>query len=363
MCFSPIMLYYDRIEKKYTIKDSGNCDPHKAIIVPCGRCAQCQKQRKQSYTVRAKAEYQKYGPQRTCMINLTVNDFKVNNDKVNMDKVFPGEELCHEEFQKFMKRLRRKIEKVYGKRKIKYICGAEYGEDNGRPHFHVILYGWKPDDLKPWTSTAKGFKQFRSEFIESCWRNVDFDDEDEVVDEFNIKNPNIKKATGEDYDYLPLGFVTVGEVYDSTVAYVTKYVLKNAEVKKEDYYNPVTGVPCRKPYVVFPHEMLGYEWFLENHRSLLIYGFCSTKYGRCSIPFNWIKKALKDEENISLIYYVTLYKEERDRLNKERVLEECKELGIDVTKQYYLYEYYNELVKKGKEFRKAYEQMKMMLGR
>lgn len=357
MCFSPIMLFYNKVEKKYTIKDSSDCDPLKAIVVPCGRCAQCQKNRKQSYTVRAKAEYQKYGPLKTCMLNLTVND-------ENMEKVFPNGELNHEEFQKFMKRLRRSLNKKYGTNvKIKYICGAEYGEDNGRPHFHIIIYGWKPDDLKYWSKSQKGYKQYRSAFIEKCWRNVDFDDDEEAVEEFNNNNPNITQVDGKAYDYIPLGFVTVGEVYDSTVAYVTKYVLKNAEIKREEYYNPVTGVLCRKPYVVFPHEMLGYEWFLENHRSLLIYGYCTTKYGKCSIPLNWIKKALKDEENISLIYYITLYKEERDRLNKERVLEECKELGIDVAKQYYLYEYYNELLKKGKELRKAHEQMKVMLGR
>ncbi len=44
--------------------------------------------------------------------------------------------------QKFIKRLRRKIElnKIYKNEKIKYYCVSEYGPRNFRPHFHLLLY-------------------------------------------------------------------------------------------------------------------------------------------------------------------------------------------------------------------------------
>ena len=41
------------------------------------------------------------------------------------------------EFQKFMKKLRKK----YPQKKIKYMVSYEYGEKLYRPHIHAIIYG------------------------------------------------------------------------------------------------------------------------------------------------------------------------------------------------------------------------------
>lgn len=49
--------------------------------------------------------------------------------------------------QKFIKRLRRKIElnTLYNNEKIKYYCVSEYGPRNFRPHFHILLYHNSPE--------------------------------------------------------------------------------------------------------------------------------------------------------------------------------------------------------------------------
>lgn len=309
MCTSPMLMYYNLKERKFQINDSPDCDINRAIWVSCGKCYECKKARKSNYTVRARAEYSKYGAQRCFLLNLTVNDFCI-------ERVFPNGQLDHTEFQKFMKRFRKKLETHVSKGiKIKYICGAEYGEDNGRPHFHVIVYGWKPGDLKRWTSSQKGFKQYRSQFIEECWRDVEIEKDKKALKkqlkEFKEKYPNMKKANGEDYDYIPLGMVTLGEVYESTVSYVTKYVVKNFDIPKEEYFDDETGEIIRKPYVVFPREMLGYQWFLENYKNLLRLGYCTTKYGKCAIPKNWINKALESDDE-ELVKAVELYQNERE---------------------------------------------------
>ena len=51
--------------------------------------------------------------------------------------------LLYEDIQKFLKRLR----KAY-RGKLRYFVAGEYGEQTARPHYHMILYGWEPTDLK-----------------------------------------------------------------------------------------------------------------------------------------------------------------------------------------------------------------------
>ena len=309
MCTSPILMYWNMRDKKYQINDTPDCDINRAIWVSCGKCHECKKARKSNYTVRARAEFQKYGSQRCFLLNLTVNPFCEK-------KVFPNGQLDHAEFQKFMKRLRKKIETHISKDiKIKYICGAEYGTENERPHFHVIIYGWKPEDLKKWSSTDKGFKQYRSQFVEECWRDVELErDKKEFkkqMKKFHKDYPNTRQANGEKYDYMPLGFVTLGEVYESTVSYVTKYVVKNADIPRDNFIDEETGEVIRKPYVVFPREMLGYQWFIDNYKNLLKLGYCTTKYGKCAIPRNWIRKGL-ESGNEELVAAIELYQSERE---------------------------------------------------
>ena len=43
-----------------------------------------------------------------------------------------------------MKRLRKAV-----KEPLRYFLAGEYGDNTARPHYHMILYGWHPDDLKP----------------------------------------------------------------------------------------------------------------------------------------------------------------------------------------------------------------------
>lgn len=54
------------------------------------------------------------------------------------DEFLPEDGAVHKDhLQLFLKRLRRRLEPV----KLKYYATGEYGEKNGRPHYHIILYG------------------------------------------------------------------------------------------------------------------------------------------------------------------------------------------------------------------------------
>ena len=82
----------------------------------------------------------------------------------------PGEEkprsvqtLYYPDIQLFLKKLRKKYN-------IRYFCAGEYGEKTARPHYHLILYGWKPTDLKSiYKKRCNGY--FTSPEMEKMWGN------------------------------------------------------------------------------------------------------------------------------------------------------------------------------------------------
>ena len=57
------------------------------------------------------------------------------------DEFLPSDGLLHyEDVQLWLKRLRRAVNVP-----IKFFCAGEYGSRFGRPHWHVIIFGWRPD--------------------------------------------------------------------------------------------------------------------------------------------------------------------------------------------------------------------------
>lgn len=95
--------------------------------------------------------------------------------------------LDYSHFQKFMKRLRKKL----GPLRF-FMCG-EYGPENGRPHFHACIFGTDFSDRYLWDKSPSGHDLYRSDTLESLW---------------------------------PLGFSSVAELNFQTAAYVARYTLK-----------------------------------------------------------------------------------------------------------------------------------------
>lgn len=106
---------------------------------------------------------------------------------------------------RFFKRLRRR-----GVRCRYYQCG-EYGEENGRPHYHAAVFGFGFPDRTVWTRSG-GNPLFRSALLEEVW---------------------------------PLGHATIGALTFESAAYVARYVTKKVTgARAEEHYSrvdPETG--------------------------------------------------------------------------------------------------------------------------
>lgn len=118
--------------------------------------------------------------------------------------------LHHDHFQRFMKRLRKKLHP----KKVRYLMCGEYGDKGDRPHYHCLLFGHDfREDRILWRDTK--YPLYRSPTLDQVWSN---------------------------------GYASIGAVNERTAQYVAGYITKKVRGDALEEINPVTGL---KPYELF----------------------------------------------------------------------------------------------------------------
>lgn len=153
------------------------------VNLPCGGCSGCRLDYSRDWAIRCVHEAQMH--EENAFITLTYNDENLPEDK----------SIHKETLQKFFKRLRKKLGT-----KIRYFACGEYGDQNGRPHYHAIIFGYDFPDKKLWRKTKSGNLIHRSKLLEEVWT---------------------------------YGYSSIGEVTFQSAAYVARYVMKKAKGKTE----------------------------------------------------------------------------------------------------------------------------------
>ena len=145
-----------------------------SLDLPCGQCIGCRLERSRQWAVRCMHEAQMHTD--NVFITLTYDN----------EHLPENSDLCYQDFQLFMKRLRKQ------KGKVRFYMAGEYGEQFGRPHFHACLFGCKFDNLE--SLGTKGKEEiFRSPELEALW---------------------------------PHGYSSIGNVTFESAAYVARYIMK-----------------------------------------------------------------------------------------------------------------------------------------
>ncbi len=153
MCLNPHYLDRDGhyIESNYRGKKG---EMYQILaIVPCGTCSECRSLKSNNWVIRNTYESKSYD--NIAFITLTYKD----------NPHF----LIKKDLQDFFKRLRSYLSYNKLNSDIRYFACGEYGEKRGRPHYHIILYGFKDDNLKYLGLNKKGNMLFSSPIIEKCW--------------------------------------------------------------------------------------------------------------------------------------------------------------------------------------------------
>lgn len=225
-CYSPNQAFEGPIKDngKMTIvwkrKDSVR---DKEIMLPCGKCVGCRESRSRQWALRCMHEAGQY--EENSFITLTYDE----------ENLPPGGYLRLQDFQKFMKRLRKA-----NKHKIRFYHCGEYGEQFKRPHYHALLFNHQFED-QTLLKEANGNKLYTSETLSTLW---------------------------------PMGQHLIGNVTFGSAAYVARYVMKkiNGPQAVDHYkgYTPEYTTMSRRPgigqawYKKYGQETYRDDFIIEN---------------------------------------------------------------------------------------------------
>ena len=190
-CFHPLKAWYSKDinptgKRSLVFRPDEALDFHDELRVPCGRCIGCRLETSRQWAARIECEKSLYDQS----IFLTLTYSPENLKSLS---------LIPEDLTKFMKRLRKYVKSKYDK-EIRFFACGEYGSQLSRPHFHVIIFGWRPLFCKKYN-----YNLFTSSEIEKIWK----------------------------YGFCPFGDVTF-----ESAAYVARYVTKKINGDKADeHYN------------------------------------------------------------------------------------------------------------------------------
>ena len=173
-----------------------------------------------------------------CFITLTYDDDHLPADR----------SLHYDDFQKFMKRLRKRFKglelgtnpELKEPYPIRFYMAGEYGENFGRPHFHACIFNFNFSDKTLWKRTPSGSLIYRSKALEELW---------------------------------PFGYSSIGDVNFQSAAYVARYIMKKINVSsltphdQRDHYettNFETGeITDRRPEFnkMSLKPGIGFDWY------------------------------------------------------------------------------------------------------
>lgn len=205
-CYGPLQAFRpkdDAPNKRLVFKKT---DSHSGIpiLVPCGRCHGCKLEHSRQWAVRCMHEKRMHT--NSAFLTLTYDDAHLPS----------GGTLVKRDLQLFMKSLRH----VTGPGLRFFGCG-EYGEKNGRPHYHVLLLSHTIPNLRPAKSSLSrnsDFPLYESSTLSNLWQ---------------------------------AGTSLVGDVTFESAAYVARYCLKKISGEKAaDHYKgrtPEFLVMSRRP--------------------------------------------------------------------------------------------------------------------
>lgn len=246
--------------------------------LPCGQCLGCRMDRRRMWSIRCMHEAQLYD--QNLFVTCTYEG-----------RVDPS--LRYEDFQKFLKRLRKAQKGVSpgpsGKYPIRFFAAGEYGAQYKRPHFHALLFNCDFRDKERWHN---GY--FLSRVAEDLWSHGD---------------------------------VKIGTVTPESAAYCAGYTLEKVYGDAghyEDVVDVSTGeISGRRPefLVMSRNPGIGAWWYEKYRGDLFPHDYAVSDGRKWKVPRYYFEKA-QQELDPSIIEMV---KDERFERARMRPLSESSE--------------------------------------
>ena len=151
-CTSPRTVGFQADGKTLCWSKNNYSKEYATFQLPCGKCIECRLSYAREWAIRCIHEAQMH--EENCFVTLTYS-------QENLKSPF----LQYRDFQLFMKKLRF----AYPNKKIGVFVTGEYGEKTKRPHWHAIIFNYRPSDAIKKYTTDRGDTVYSSESLSKIW--------------------------------------------------------------------------------------------------------------------------------------------------------------------------------------------------
>lgn len=253
-CTSPRTVGFESDGKTLAWSQKKYSKQYASFQLPCGKCIECRLDYARQWALRCYHESQMH--EKNCFITLTYSDKNLKSPK-----------LVYEDFQYFMRMLRRTQDEPIG-----MMVTGEYGDENKRPHWHAILFNYAPRDMAYSRKNIRGDRIYNSKIIDKIWGHND-----------PIQMPS-----------------EIGSVTFESAGYVARYATKKlVHGWDNDEYKPISKKSSK--------HAIGKKW-LEKYwwTDCFSLGHIVLPNGRgtCAIP-RYYQKWLQDNRPDDWLRYVT----------------------------------------------------------
>lgn len=224
-CYYPLKAFYRMVDGKKDIQFCNCQDDLKAssifrngvlykdkIEIPCGQCIGCRLEYSRQWAVRCVLESKMFKD--NYFLTLTYDEDHLPSarhcltdpDTGEVVKDFVSHSLVPDDLKKFVKDLRRYYKYHFDLDDIRFFACGEYGEKNGRPHYHAIFFNLPIPDLQESKTlfSHSGFPFFESPTLAKIWKK---------------------------------GLVGIGDLTFESCAYTARYILKKHKGLDSNYYD------------------------------------------------------------------------------------------------------------------------------
>lgn len=228
--------------------------------LPCTQCLECRLSQAREKAVRCVHEASMHP--RNAFVTLTY-----------APEHLPSPKLIYEDWQNFAQRLRDDAYNLEtGERlQIPIMVTGEYGETNKRPHWHAIIFNWRPDDIYHTEKNPRGEELHQAHSLDKLWQGR--------------------------------GKANFGDVTIDSAGYVARYATKKLVHGIDHDFQPIHKMSSK--YAI------GKSWLEKFWPDVFLQGHCVLADGsKVPIP-RYYEKWLKEYRPADWLNYVTRIKVDR----------------------------------------------------
>lgn len=305
-CTSPMTVGFLSDGKTLAWSQKNYSKEYPTFQLPCGKCISCRLESAREKAIRCVHEAQMH--QHNMFLTLTYSDEHLTSKKLVkkdvdlfikklrdkrfrdlLDRIFPN--VKNDAQRKLWNRLPKSSRDAhFNTIRISVFGCGEYGEINKRPHWHLIIFNYWPEDAKVLRSTELGHQIHYSEFIDSLWGKNDTD---------KVRNE-------------------IGSVTLESAGYVARYSSKKLVHGKdgEHDYNPV---PIRST-----GQAIGKKWLECYFTDVFNHGYVEHNGLKLKVP-RYYEKWLAKNHPEKWEYYITETKQKIVKEAQEKYENETNE--------------------------------------